>query len=85
MSMFGQQQSQSMSMFIAEQEMELVTGLFNNMVDTCYKKCISTAYHDGEMNKGESVCTDRCVSKFFAVSTMVNDKFAASQQQMQQQ
>ena len=48
------------------------------MVDSCYKKCIATSYIEAELNKGESVCTDRCISKYFQVSTMVNNKFTAN-------
>lgn len=32
--------------------------------DTCFKKCVSNDYKDTELNKGESVCLDRCVHKF---------------------
>jgi import inner membrane translocase subunit TIM10 len=50
------------------------------MVDSCHKKCIAKDYHDAEMNKGESVCTDRCVAKYFAVSAIINTKFTAANQ-----
>lgn len=34
------------------------------LADTCFKKCVSSDYKDTELNKGESVCLDRCVHKF---------------------
>lgn len=30
----------------------------------CKLKCIQLPYRDGELNKGESVCLQRCFSKF---------------------
>jgi import inner membrane translocase subunit TIM10 len=31
-------------------------------------------YREGDLNKGESVCLDRCVSKFFDVNIKVSEK-----------
>jgi import inner membrane translocase subunit TIM10 len=45
------------------------------------KKCIPGDYREGELNKGESVCLDRCVAKFFEVNMKVTEKM----QQMQGQ
>ncbi|CAG8683021.1 1483_t:CDS:2 [Ambispora leptoticha] len=50
---------------MAEQELEIVTDTFQRIVDSCFKKCIPTQYLEGELNKGESVCIDRCATKFF--------------------
>ncbi|KAM0719857.1 hypothetical protein Q7P37_003992 [Cladosporium fusiforme] len=58
----------------AEAEIEMVSGMFNQLVDTCTKKCIPPQYREGELNKGESVCLDRCVSKFFEVNVKVSEK-----------
>lgn len=41
-----------------------------SMTYTCHQKCINAKYADGEMNKGEGVCTDRCVAKFMEVRAM---------------
>lgn len=38
------------------------------------KKCIPTDYREADLNKGESVCLDRCVSKFFEVNVKVSEK-----------
>jgi import inner membrane translocase subunit TIM10 len=44
---------------------------------TCHAKCISARYAEAELNKGESVCIDRCVSKYFAVNKEVGEKLQA--------
>jgi import inner membrane translocase subunit TIM10 len=40
---------------------------------TCQKKCIPTDYREGELNKGESVCLDRCTAKFLDTSMKVSE------------
>jgi hypothetical protein len=45
---------------------------FNRLIMSCKNKCISPEYHqDGELNKGESVCVDRCVSKYLQTNQLV--------------
>ncbi|TPX67366.1 hypothetical protein SpCBS45565_g03813 [Spizellomyces sp. 'palustris'] len=70
-------------MSMAEQELEMVTTLFNNIVDSCYRKCVPPKYQDGELNKGESVCIDRCVAKYFEVNMKVGQKLTAQANQGQ--
>ena len=41
---------------------------------SCHNKCISPRYADGDLNKGESVCIDRCVAKFHEVQKKVGEK-----------
>ncbi|KAJ3560975.1 hypothetical protein NP233_g10487 [Leucocoprinus birnbaumii] len=55
-------------------ELDTVTDFFNRMVQSCHAKCISTRYADGDLNKGESVCIDRCVAKFNEVQKKVGEK-----------
>lgn len=38
---------------------------------SCHSKCVSPRYAEPDLNKGESVCIDRCVSKFFEVNKKV--------------
>lgn len=45
-----------------------------SLVETCTKKCIPPTYREADLNKGESVCLDRCVSKFFEVNVKVSEK-----------
>jgi len=58
----------------AETEIEMVSDMFNRLTQSCAKKCIPPDYREGELNKGESVCLDRCVSKFFEVNMKVSEK-----------
>jgi len=56
-------------------ELDTVTDFFNRMVQSCHSKCISPRYADADLNKGESVCIDRCVAKFHEVQKRVGEKF----------
>ena len=44
------------------------------LVESCTKKCIPADYREADLNKGESVCLDRCVAKFFEVNVKVSEK-----------
>lgn len=63
----------------------MVSELFNRLVEACHKKCIDVAYRDDDMNKGESVCVDRCVSKFFSVYKTVGNRLKEKSQEQQKQ
>lgn len=45
---------------------------------SCHSKCISPRYAEGDLNKGESVCIDRCVAKFFEVNKKVGEKMQSA-------
>ncbi|CAO3563228.1 unnamed protein product [Mortierella alpina] len=72
------------NMAMAEQELEMVSDLFNRygntrkraiiIVSSCHQKCIPKTYIEGDLNKGEAVCIDRCVGKFFEVNKSVGTK-----------
>lgn len=47
---------------------------FPRLSQSCLKKCIPADYREGDLNKGESVCLDRCVAKFFEVNVKVSEK-----------
>ncbi|KAI0314977.1 Tim10/DDP family zinc finger-domain-containing protein, partial [Amylostereum chailletii] len=64
-------------MEMAIQELDMVTDIFNRIVTTCHTKCISTRYAEGDLNKGESVCIDRCVAKFFEANKKVGERLQA--------
>ncbi|PWN25611.1 hypothetical protein BDZ90DRAFT_208083, partial [Jaminaea rosea] len=55
-------------------QLDMITDTFNKLVNSCHAKCISTRYLEADLNKGESVCIDRCVAKFFAVNTKVGEQ-----------
>ncbi|KAI9222269.1 Tim10/DDP family zinc finger-domain-containing protein [Blastocladiella britannica] len=79
-----QQYGMSPAVMAAEAEMEIMSDMFNRLGKLCHEKCIVGAYYEGTMTKGESVCTDRCVSKFFDVSYKVG-KLLESRSKAQQQ
>jgi len=58
----------------AETEVELVSDMFNRLTHSCVQKCIPTDYRESDLTKGESVCLDRCVAKFFEVNMKVSEK-----------
>lgn len=55
----------------------------DSLTESCTKKCIPTDYREGDLNKGESVCLDRCVSKFFDVNIKVSEKMQGDAAQKQ--
>ncbi|TFY72624.1 hypothetical protein EVG20_g366 [Dentipellis fragilis] len=59
---------------MAVQELDMVTDVFNRLVSACHNKCISTRYAEGDLTKGESVCIDRCVAKFFEANKKVGER-----------
>ena len=44
---------------------------------SCYSKCISQRFTEGDLNKGENVCIDRCVSKYNDVQKKIGEKLQA--------
>ncbi|KAF2201623.1 mitochondrial import inner membrane translocase subunit tim10 [Delitschia confertaspora ATCC 74209] len=67
----------------AEAEIDMVSDMYNRLVQSCSKKCIDSAYREADLNKGESVCLDRCVAKFFEVNVKVSEKMQGEAQQKQ--
>ncbi|KAM0746769.1 inner membrane translocase subunit [Meredithblackwellia eburnea MCA 4105] len=63
----------------AQMELEAVSDLFNRIVSSCHAKCISTRYAEAELNKGEGVCVDRCVAKYFAANEVVQERLQKAQ------
>ncbi|KIY51393.1 hypothetical protein FISHEDRAFT_37392 [Fistulina hepatica ATCC 64428] len=55
-------------------EMDSIRDFFTKMILSCHNKCISQRYTEGDLNKGESVCVDRCVKKYTEVQRIVNEK-----------
>jgi import inner membrane translocase subunit TIM10 len=53
----------------------------NRLIQSCVNKCVPSSYHEAELNKGESVCLDRCVSKFFATAAKIQEKAQGEQAQ----
>jgi len=74
--MFGlgrPQPSSAEKIAAAEQEMDLISDMFNRLIRACNTKCIPTDYREGDLNKGEAVCLDRCAAKFFDTQMKVSE------------
>ncbi|KAH6900336.1 mitochondrial import inner membrane translocase subunit TIM10 [Thelonectria olida] len=56
-----------------EGEMRMMADTYNRLQNSCQKKCIPADYREGELNKGESVCLDRCTAKFLDTSMKVSE------------
>jgi hypothetical protein len=52
----------------------------SSLLKSCSSKCIDTSYREADLNKGESVCLDRCVAKFFEVNVKVSEKMQGEAQ-----
>lgn len=52
----------------------LANSCFFRLTKSCLQKCVPADYREAELNKGESVCLDRCVAKFFEVNIKVSEK-----------
>ncbi len=55
------------------------------MTDVCHKKCLPPKYRDNELSKGESICIDRCVAKYFEIHDRIGKKLTALTAAQQQQ
>ncbi|KAM4058568.1 tim10/DDP family zinc finger domain-containing protein [Hirsutella rhossiliensis] len=70
----GRQQPTSEQKIAAvEGEMRMMADTYNRLQKACQKKCIPTDYREAELNKGESVCLDRCTAKFLDTSMKVSE------------
>ncbi|KAL2915405.1 protein transporter tim10 [Polyrhizophydium stewartii] len=81
MSTLGRPGNKSMALLQIEQQLLMTTQLLSGALKNCHTKCINTEYRDGELHKGESVCVDRCVSKFLEVNIFIMKKFQEKQEQ----
>ncbi|KAF2681016.1 hypothetical protein K458DRAFT_444901 [Lentithecium fluviatile CBS 122367] len=83
--LFGRQPQISSEQKIAqaEAEIDMVSDMYSRLVASCSKKCIDSTYREPDLNKGESVCLDRCVAKFFEVNVKVSEKMQGEAQNRQ--
>lgn len=44
------------------------------MTNACHRKCVPPHYKEAELSKGESVCLDRCVSKYLDIHERMGKK-----------
>lgn len=45
-------------------EQETMMEMYNKMSFSCHAKCVDRNYKEEHLNKGETVCLDRCVAKY---------------------
>ncbi|KAK9460905.1 uncharacterized protein V1516DRAFT_674456 [Lipomyces oligophaga] len=58
-------------------------GLRRSASEICMQKCIPNYYSEGDLNKGESLCVDRCVVKFLSSVGVLSEEFQRRAQEMQ--
>ncbi|XP_027219819.2 mitochondrial import inner membrane translocase subunit Tim10 [Penaeus vannamei] len=59
---------------VQDLEIEMMSDMYTRMTNSCHKKCIPTKYKDSEIAKGEAVCIDRCVAKYWEIHERVGKK-----------
>lgn len=53
----------------------MVAGLTHtSLAASCTRKCLPKDYREADLNKGESVCVDRCVAKYMSVNIKIGEK-----------
>ncbi|KAH3662269.1 hypothetical protein OGAPHI_005518 [Ogataea philodendri] len=60
-------------MQLAEIHFEAMNSTLNTIKKQCMIKCVPDEYGEGELNKGESSCTDRCVVKFMQANRILGE------------
>ncbi|KAI1774682.1 mitochondrial import inner membrane translocase subunit TIM10 [Hypoxylon cercidicola] len=71
---FGKPQPTSEEKLSAiEAEVKLMAQMHDRLTKACAKKCVPNDYREPDLNKGESVCLDRCAAKFFDVHMKVSE------------
>ncbi|KAL9648244.1 hypothetical protein ABK040_009248 [Willaertia magna] len=71
---------------VAKAKAYFVKDIYQNLVKSCFDKCIVLVYRNPETHPGELVCSDRCVKKFFnahAYTRQIIDEFNKEQEQNQ--
>eukprot|EP00040_Diaphanoeca_grandis_P018088 m.95080 g.95080 ORF g.95080 m.95080 type:complete len:87 (+) comp26785_c0_seq1:52-312(+) len=51
------------------------------MRQVCLSKCVGNHYSQGDLEKGEVVCIDRCFHKYMQMKSKVEENFAEMQKQ----
>ncbi|XP_033211488.1 mitochondrial import inner membrane translocase subunit Tim10 [Belonocnema kinseyi] len=59
---------------VQELEIEMMSDMYNRMTSACHKKCIPPKYREPDLGKGESICLDRCIAKYFEVHDKIGKK-----------
>ncbi|GMM28222.1 protein transporter [Martiniozyma asiatica (nom. inval.)] len=72
---FGSQPqiSSEQKLAAAEAELDMITTMFNQLLDSCHRKCFDKNYDSSNLSTTESLCIDRCVSKYFEANVKVGE------------
>ena len=59
---------------VQDLEIEMMTDMYARLTNACHKKCVPPRYREPDLQKGESVCIDRCVAKYLEVHERIGKK-----------
>ena len=59
---------------VQDLEIEMMTDMYARLTSACHRKCVSPKYREADLQKGESVCIDRCVAKYLEVHERIGKK-----------
>lgn len=59
---------------VQDLEIEMMTDMYARLTNACHKKCVPPKYREPDLQKGESVCIDRCVAKYLDVHEKIGKK-----------
>ncbi|XP_018017409.1 mitochondrial import inner membrane translocase subunit Tim10 [Hyalella azteca] len=59
---------------VQDLEVEMMSDMYTRMTNACHAKCIPSKFKDAELGKGEAVCIDRCVAKYWEIHEQVGRK-----------
>lgn len=66
--------SEAQAKLVQDLEIEMLSDMYTRLTNSCHKKCIPTKYKDADIAKGEAVCIDRCVAKYWEIHERVGKK-----------
>mmetsp|Transcript_11882 Transcript_11882/g.17718 ORF Transcript_11882/g.17718 Transcript_11882/m.17718 type:complete len:97 (-) Transcript_11882:109-399(-) len=69
---------------VARLEVEMMSDMYQKMVDTCFSKCIVNMKEDS-LSVGEMSCTDRCAFKYLSSQEAVGNRIKEIEAEMVQQ
>ena len=68
---------------VAQLEQDMMADMYSKMSDSCYKRCINISYKEDHLNKGETVCIDRCVAKYLETHQTLGNALGETTKQNQ--
>ena len=77
-----QAEQERQQLFVAKQEIEFTTTMFNKMVKNCFRKCVPKLREEPDLNVAEMTCTDRCVAKYMKAHAKVGVEMQKQQAAM---